>query len=77
MEAGRMLAVPAGVAASAIRRMSIGALEPAGEDELMRVVFGWHTLQDGRLLDRVGTTLVPTGSGLISGPFRRRFRESC
>ena len=55
---------------------SIGALGPAGEDELMRVVFGGHTLHNERLLERVGTTLVPTGPGLISAPFRRRFRDS-
>ena len=74
-EAGRTLAVAAGVAASAIRK-DVGALEPAGPDELMRVAYGRHTLHNERLLERVGITRVPTGSGFISGPFRRRLRNA-
>ena len=56
--------------------VTVGALGPAGEDELMRVVFGCITLQNGRLLKGVGTPLSAPGFGLISGPFRRRFRDS-
>ena len=67
---------------------SIGALEPAGSDELMRVVFGSHTLQIRTpLASGAGTwaQLSPSsnlehniwnGLGFISDPFRKRFRDT-
>ena len=95
-EAGRELADPAGVAASAIRRMSpfwfflelwnwvdtgTGSGPGGGGQTSLK-------LMDGRSLapvlhsclhDTFGLTWAPswrTGYGLISGPFRRRFRDS-
>ena len=95
-EAGRELADPAGVAASAIRRMSpfwffleLWDLFPPGTGS--GPGGGGQTslkLMDGRSLAPVchscrditfGLTLAlsrRTGFGLISGPFRRRFRDS-
>ena len=53
-----------------------GVGEPARPDKLMRVVYGCNTLHNEQLLERVGPTLSPPGSGLISGPVRKSFRDS-